>query len=161
MRGDYRHCPRGMLFPGSVTESERVSVSVISDSATLTRAPSGILQGRILELFPSGDRLIPGIEPRSSSLQADSLVSSLSHQGSGSVIRSLSLGQYVLNNIDIADCFLCARACWNYVSGKEASFHRKAPPWLTPRVFGVIVNTIWEEWSEPLRPSQGDAPGCC
>ena len=110
----------GHALPGSVTESERVSLSVIFDSVTLDQSSSvhGDSPGKNTGV--GSYSLLQGIVPTQGSnpglLHFRQILYCLSHQRSGSIIRrSLSLGQCVLNNTDIADCFLCARACWNYV----------------------------------------------
>ena len=56
----------------------------------------GILQARILELFPSpGDLLNPGIKPRSPTLQVDSLPAEPPGKPKNTGVGSLSLLQWI------------------------------------------------------------------
>ena len=56
----------------------------------------GILQARILESFPSpGDLPNPGIEPRSSTLQVDSLTAEAQGKPKNTGVSNLSLLQWI------------------------------------------------------------------
>ena len=150
MDGDYSHEIKTNLLLGR----KEVKVQVTQPCRTLCDPMAyivhGILQARILEwvAFPfSGDLPNPGIKPRSSILQADSLPAEPQEKPKNTGMGSLSLLQWIFPTQGLNRDLLHCRQILHQRSYKKAmtnlTSHKKAEPSLCQTNIPIVKTMVF------------------